>query len=196
MKTHNVSDENRKKLSEKAKLQWQNPDFRKKTMAASNTPEAHAKVGIKLRGRKFSPETIEKMRQAALGRKQSPETVAKRVAKNTGRKRTEAFRLARSGQANIRWNGGTSAEWMKERATPEVRTWKRLVLKSQPFCQKCGSDKKLRAHHLYSFAEYPALRTDPDNGIVLCSPHHVEFHKTYGYGKNTPVQMMEYLKPH
>ena len=62
-------------------------------------------------------------------------------------------------------------------------------------CQVCGKHGgKLNAHHLYSYVDNDELRYDVSNGITLCEPCHISFHREYGYGKNTPSQFESYTR--
>ena len=58
---------------------------------------------------------------------------------------------------------------------PEYKKWRSLVYKRDNFkCQwlGCSIKKKLNAHHIKTWAEYPGLRFYVDNGITLCYYHH------------------------
>lgn len=55
---------------------------------AAPSAETRKKLSAWQKGRKLSPEHIEKMRSVHIGRKQSPQEIAKRAAKNKGQKRT------------------------------------------------------------------------------------------------------------
>jgi 5-methylcytosine-specific restriction endonuclease McrA len=98
----------------------------------------------------------------------------------------------------------------KERATPdqcktdesklwrrriEFKNWRSEVFKRDGYmCQVCGKNTRdLHPHHLDAFSAYPEKRFVTDNGVTLCSPHHKEFHKLFGYGGNTASQFSEYL---
>lgn len=41
-------------------------------------------------------------------------------------------------------------------------------LKKQPYCQVCGSDKKLEVHHIIPFHVAPDLELEPSNLMTLC----------------------------
>jgi len=60
-----------------------------------------------------------------------------------------------------------------------------------PYCDR--TDDEMHAHHLYSYKNYPHLRTDIDNGITLCSSCHNRFHKEYGLSNNTKEQFDEWI---
>lgn len=70
------------------------------------------------------------------------------------------------------WKGGRSKRL-------RMTTWRRLVLKQGNYvCAMCGSTKKLQAHHIKPFSEYPDLRMAVDNGICLCKECHRGVHMT------------------
>jgi len=101
----------------------------------------------------------------------------------------EKIGLSQIGKKNHNWKGGITNPRMNNRE----KRWVRAVKKRDKFCFICGGDKELKAHHLESFDIHPELRYDLKNGIVLCSKHHKEFHKKYGYGKNTKKQFEEFI---
>lgn len=58
---------------------------------------------------------------------------------------------------------------------PIYKEWRLSVYKRDKFvCQwpNCTFKKKLHAHHIYKWADFPALRFVLDNGISLCKIHH------------------------
>jgi predicted restriction endonuclease len=58
---------------------------------------------------------------------------------------------------------------------PEYKKWRSAVYKRDKFqCQwpGCYLKKKLNAHHIKTWAQYPQLRFAVYNGITLCSVHH------------------------
>ena len=58
---------------------------------------------------------------------------------------------------------------------PEYKKWRKEIYKRDNFtCQwpGCKSHKKLNAHHIKKWSNYPHLRYDVNNGITLCSTHH------------------------
>lgn len=53
--------------------------------------------------------------------------------------------------------------------------WRKSVYERDKYkCQwpGCSTKKRLNAHHIKTWAEYPALRFVVDNGITLCYLHH------------------------
>lgn len=58
---------------------------------------------------------------------------------------------------------------------PQYKTWRKEVYKRDKHtCQwpGCSSKKKLNAHHIKTWADFPSLRFTLDNGITLCYNHH------------------------
>jgi len=58
---------------------------------------------------------------------------------------------------------------------PQYKKWRLEVYKRDSFkCQwpNCAFKKKINAHHIYKWADFPALRFNKDNGISLCKIHH------------------------
>jgi len=58
---------------------------------------------------------------------------------------------------------------------PLYKNWRQQVYKRDNYCcqwPNCKKKTKLNAHHIKTWAEYPGLRFDPNNGITLCYNHH------------------------
>lgn len=83
----------------------------------------------------------------------------------------------------------------KMRCVPEINKWKRDVrIKYKFTCQNCGQySGKLNVHHILNFSSHPDLRTDINNGIVLCEKCHKEFHRIYGKKNNTLKQLTDFF---
>lgn len=84
------------------------------------------------------------------------------------------------------WKGGITPINDKIRKSKRYKNWCRKVFERDNWtCRECehknkvGYRKKLYAHHIKGFAEYPKLRFVVDNGIVLCEKCHK---KTENYG--------------
>jgi hypothetical protein len=57
----------------------------------------------------------------------------------------------------------------------EYKKWRAQVYKRdnhQCLWIGCGVRKKLNAHHIKTWANFPGLRFDVNNGITLCHQHH------------------------
>lgn len=76
------------------------------------------------------------------------------------------------------WKGGISEQNRTKRQqfmkTVEYRIWRTSVFKRDNYtCQICNEyGGMLHADHIKSWAEYPKLRLEVDNGRTLCVPCH------------------------
>jgi predicted restriction endonuclease len=64
---------------------------------------------------------------------------------------------------------------MRNFQDPLYKKWRKEVYtRDNHQCQwpNCSTKKKLNAHHIKTWAEYPGLRFIVDNGITLCYLHH------------------------
>lgn len=105
-----------------------------------------------------------------------------------------------SGQGNHFWKGGINDENDNIRHHREYVNWRTSVYERDDYtCQCCGvRGGKLNAHHINSFADYPDLRYEIDNGITMCVACHDatepgSFHNVYGTHGTTPSQLREYI---
>jgi 5-methylcytosine-specific restriction endonuclease McrA len=93
--------------------------------------------------------------------------VAKRCRKCMG--------LKERGEHHPNWRGGISS---KKRSTshPEYKQWRSDVFQRDNWtCQTCGKRGdgiRLEGHHIKSWAMYPELRYEIDNGVTLCHECH------------------------
>ena len=58
---------------------------------------------------------------------------------------------------------------------PEYKKWRQKIYARDHYtCQwpGCTQKKKLQAHHILKWADFPGLRYHPNNGITLCKVHH------------------------
>lgn len=54
-----------------------------------------------------------------------------------------------------------------------------IIAKYGNKCYNCGSNSSgLHAHHIMPFSEFPKERTNPKNGITLCSKCHYLLHSS------------------
>lgn len=59
-----------------------------------------------------------------------------------------------------------------------VRLWRnKVVERAGHQCERCGSTKKLEAHHILYWSEYPKGRIDVNNGMCLCYMCHALYHE-------------------
>jgi hypothetical protein len=60
----------------------------------------------------------------------------------------------------------------------EVQSWRKAVIANDNGqCRRCGSTKKLHAHHIVRWADAPELRVVPSNGMTLCETCHIAEHR-------------------
>lgn len=58
---------------------------------------------------------------------------------------------------------------------PLYKKWRKDVYARDHFKCKwpgCSQNKKLNAHHIKKWSDYPSLRFEIANGITLCKAHH------------------------
>ncbi|MBQ8570248.1 MAG: HNH endonuclease [Kiritimatiellae bacterium] len=98
------------------------------------------------------------------------------------------------------WKGGINGENDTLRHRREYKDWRTAVYERDDYtCQCCGTrGNKLNAHHINSFADYPDIRYDVDNGITMCVKCHDatesgSFHNLYGTHSTTSSQLREYI---
>lgn len=64
---------------------------------------------------------------------------------------------------------------MREFNSPEYKKWRQQIYKRDNHeCQwpNCKSKKRINAHHIKTWSQFPGLRFDINNGITLCYQHH------------------------
>lgn len=77
------------------------------------------------------------------------------------------------GENNAVWKGGTSRAYKTGYYSYEYKNWRKAIFERDDFrCRTCGATGFITAHHIKSFAHFPELRFDLDNGITLCEPCH------------------------
>lgn len=80
------------------------------------------------------------------------------------------------GVKNPNWQGGRTSAVQMERSTTRYKAWKDQVFNRDVFCVNCGSTKNRVAHHIKFYQEFPELRFDVSNGVVLCRSCHSKYH--------------------
>lgn len=99
------------------------------------------------------------------------------------------------GHNNSNFNENLSnEERLRYRSISGYKNWKKRVhIKDDFVCQKCGAKDNLNAHHIVNFYENKEIRTNVDNGITLCCECHKKFHKLFGKKNNNMRQINEFL---
>lgn len=113
---------------------------------------------------------------------------------------TARWGIEHRGENSSSWRGGVSEEWKVQRKRREYVEWRTLVYERDNYtCQCCGArGGRLNAHHLNSFASYPELRLNVDNGITLCAQCHDatepdSLHNMYGTHNILPDILRKYI---
>lgn len=77
----------------------------------------------------------------------------------------------RQGISVDEWKGFVSSPNRLARATLEYKNWREAVYARDDYtCQMCGKrGGRLHPHHIKTFAKYPELRFDVNNGVTLCA---------------------------
>lgn len=101
-----------------------------------------------------------------------------------------------SGDNSKFWKGGINNinRVYRTRHKGVFGAWSMKIRKRDKVCQKCESNEKLNAHHIFNYDSYPEKALDLDNGITLCEKCHKKFHKLYGKKENNNKQLKEFLK--
>jgi 5-methylcytosine-specific restriction endonuclease McrA len=147
------------------------------------TKEHRKKLSEAHKGKKQSLITIKKRSESLKGKKRPPFSKKWRMKiglASKGRKHTEKTRRKLSemqkGNKSNSWKGGISRKYKEEYWSLKYRLWRESVFQRDIYqCQKCGfkgNQGYLTAHHIKSWAKYPELRFDINNGITLCEECH------------------------
>lgn len=105
---------------------------------------------------------------------------------NKGMKMPYIPHLNNRGEKNSGWKGGVS---FNRKYDSKRRRWSNDVRQRDGMCLFCGAKDNLQADHIKSWALYPELRYDLENGRTLCFNCHK---KTKTYGKMTHIQINIY----
>ena len=107
-----------------------------------------------------------------------------------------AIKILMTGENNPSWNPNkTDEERKNSRSNDEyAKLVNNVFVRDNYTCQCCGQySKDLKAHHMNSYDIHVDERYDIKNMITLCGNCHSNFHKKYGYGKNTKEQFLEWM---
>lgn len=113
-----------------------------------------------------------------LGTFHTEETKAKMRANHkgmTGKRQSLKHRIATSGSNQWNWKGGITPVNTKIRNSLQYKLWRKSVFERDNYRCVIGGlmhGSKLQADHIKSFAEFPKLRFDINNGRTLCIDCH------------------------
>lgn len=116
------------------------------------------------KGKKFSKESLLKMRQSHLGHKVSLDSRKKMSESKTGER-----------HPNYKIDRTTLKKRENRRDDMYYKDWRKYVYTRDNFQCKLKSKDckgKIEAHHIFRWSEYPTLRYVITNGITLCQFHH------------------------
>jgi len=158
-----------------------------------HTEETKKKISLamkKIKRKPRSEETRRKISQSEKGKKVSEDTKKKISLKMKGRKISYATRLkmsiARRGKKNHFWKGGKSKHYKTGYYSFEYKEWRKAIFERDNWtCQECIKNKcYVTAHHIKSFANYPKLRFNLNNGVTLCEECHKKTDNYKGRSKS------------
>jgi hypothetical protein len=82
----------------------------------------------------------------------------------------------RSGENHYNWiKDRTQLKKQNRRNDSAYKEWRWSIIKRDRYKCRISNDEcngKLETHHILPWAEYPELRYDTNNGILLCKHHH------------------------
>lgn len=141
-------------------------------ICSGNCKSCSLKGNQYLLGHKASEETKLKMSLAKLGKKKTKEH-AENISKGL-KGREVPWQI---GSNNYRWIEDRTQlkDDYKDRGGQLHREWSKQVKNRDMWKCKINNDEcngKLEAHHILSWAKFPELRYNIDNGITLCKYHH------------------------
>jgi hypothetical protein len=161
-KGRTLSDEHRANIG-KGNLGRQHTEEEKAKMCIAQKLRFQ-KTPVWNKGKKMSPEAIEKNRLAQTGKKHSLETRLK-------------MGLSRTGEKNPKWIKDRTKLKKGDRKNSDVQYvyWARQVkMRDLWKCKLADGNCKgrMEAHHILTWRKYPELRYVLSNGITLCHFHH------------------------
>lgn len=145
----------------------------------SKNPYASLKGRVStFKGKKHTNETKQTISKKNKG-KPSP-MKGKKHSIETKMKISKILReKSKKGRQSHSYKDGKLEQRRGQRFSTKYKRWRFDVFVRDIFtCQYCGDNKggNLNAHHIKSFADFPELRFDINNGITLCEICHKKIH--------------------
>lgn len=136
-------------------------------------PAWRANISRAQKGRKISPEQIERHRQTMTGRTETPEHRAKISAALKGKPKSAEAIAKMRGPNSPRWQGGKTKRLLNRKEWRAVRAI--VIERAGGRCEQCGvSGVTLCAHHV--IPERQGGPDHPDNLQAWCRPCHARHH--------------------
>lgn len=132
------------------------------------------------RGKPLSKEHRDALSAVKIGKPimhlHTPEIIAKISASLTGKPQPW---MRGALHPNYKNGGVDYYERIQAMGRVEYKDWRRSVFARDNYtCQKCKTpSKRIQAHHIKIWANYPELRYDVENGITLCLKCHRDIHR-------------------
>lgn len=180
------------------------PSYRKGTKLTKEHKERISKANKGRiawnKGKKLSLDSRRKISKSKKGKRLSLETEFKigNIPWNKGIPCSEETKMKISkakegkfkGVNSPHWNGGITSKNGLIRGSAETNKWREQIHKRDNYtCQLCYyRGGELNVHHIKSFADYPELRFNVNNGITLCKTCHQKVHKIRGRITITPIK--------
>lgn len=189
------SDETKRKIGEKNKIHMnkQHNKERVRQMMIDNPPMRNHKSKEKMRKSliKAYKEGIIKPSKTVFKKGHIPYLKGKRHTQETKKKISLSKRnldistrikISMGRRGISEFDGFTTPKLNRIRKSAQYIQWRKSVfLRDDYTCQACG--KKgcyIEAHHIKSFAKYPNIRFDLNNGITYCRPCHIKLDQNIG----------------
>lgn len=170
-KTHFVSEETKRKISESEKGKFVSPETRLKLSLShkGNIPKCHFKKGH-IPWNKGLPST-------------------KKGTHYSEQERINHLKSIKRGKDCHFWRGGVCSENERLRKSVEYKLWRTSVFERDNYtCIWCGQHGgRLHPDHIKPWSLYPELRFAIDNGRTLCIKCHMTT-DTYGVKMNKNIK--------
>lgn len=101
----------------------------------------------------------------------------------------------RSGINHYKYNTNFTIEQRLRIRINQKEFCNKTFIRDNYTCKKCNQyGGNLEAHHINSYDWFISGRNDINNSVTLCVKCHKQFHKKYGYGKNTKEQFVQFIE--
>ena len=130
-----------------------------------NIEEWRKKFVAKMKGRKRPPFSEEWKKNMSIAKKGC-------IPWNKG---LRGLKFSPSGENHYRWNNNREEVKYDRRNDPEYKQWRKQVwIRDGYKCRINNLDCKgrIETHHILSWQDFPELRYNINNGIILCQAHH------------------------